>query len=160
MFHSTHVFQESTEKAERRTMIVMLLTAAMMIAEILAGSIFKSMALLADGWHMGTHMTAFLIAVIAYYFARKFKDNPRFSFGTGKIGVLGGFASSILLIIVAGAIIAESIQRLLKPASIDFAEALTVAVIGLVVNLVCAFLLRDNQEIGRASCRERVCLYV
>lgn len=146
MFHNEHAFQGNTEKAEKRTMIVMIMTGSMMIIEIIAGSIFKSMALLADGWHMGTHMTAFLIAVIAYYYARKYRSNPRFSFGTGKIGVLGGFSSSLLLIVVAVVIIYESIQRLLNPANIRFTEALIVAIIGLIVNLISASLLKDEHS--------------
>jgi cation diffusion facilitator family transporter len=104
------------------------------------------MALLADGWHMSTHMTAFLIAVIAYWMARKHRDNPRFSFGTGKIGVLGGFTSSILLLVVAAVMIYESVNRLLAPSPIQFGDALIVAVIGLLVNVASAFILRDSHD--------------
>lgn len=148
MRHERHDYQPSTGKAEFRTKIVMILTGAMMIAEIMAGTIFNSMALLADGWHMSTHMTAFLIAVIAYWMARKHRDNPRFSFGTGKIGVLGGFTSSILLLVVAAAMIHESVDRLLAPSPIQFDDALIVAVIGLVVNVASAFILRDSHDHG------------
>jgi len=143
MIHSTHEFEGSTEKAEFRTRIVMALTGAMMVAEIAAGTAFNSMALLADGWHMGTHLSAFLIAVIAYSFARRNRANRKFSFGTGKIGVLGGFTSSILLFIVAGAMIWESAERLLNPQPIRFRDALIVAAIGFAVNLVSAVILKD-----------------
>jgi cation diffusion facilitator family transporter len=146
MRHTDHVFQESTERAEARTKIVMALTACMMVAEIAAGTAFNSMALLADGWHMGTHMSAFLIAVVAYSLARKNRDNKRFSFGTGKIGVLGGFTSSLLLLAVAAVMIRESALRLLHPAAIRYGEALFVAVLGLTVNLVSAFILKDSHS--------------
>jgi cation diffusion facilitator family transporter len=143
MKHSTHEFEGNTEKAEFRTRIVMALTGAMMVSEIAAGMAFNSMALLADGWHMGTHLSAFLIAVIAYSFARRNRMNRKFSFGTGKIGVLGGFTSSILLFIVAGAMVWESAERLLNPQAIRFRDALVVAAIGFAVNLVSAFILKD-----------------
>jgi len=146
MEHHSHIFQENTDRAEIRTKIVMIITAVMMAAEITAGTMFNSMALLADGWHMGTHMTAFLIAVAAYHFSRKYRDNKKFSFGTGKIGVLGGFASSILLLVVSGFMIFESIDRLINPAVIQFGEALVVAVIGLAVNVISAFLLKDSHS--------------
>jgi cation diffusion facilitator family transporter len=115
----------------------------MMVVEIAAGTVFGSMALLADGWHMSTHMTAFLIAVLAYGFARKHRDDPRFAFGTGKIGVIGGYTSSILLLVVAAVMIYESVARLLHPATIRFGEALAVAVVGLAVNGVSALILKD-----------------
>lgn len=146
MLHENHDFQGNTKNAEFRTKIVMFLTASMMIVEIVSGIIFNSMALLADGWHMSTHMSAFLIAVIAYAFARKNKDNRRFTFGTGKIGVLGGFTSSILLLIVAVIMIKESIDRLMNPTEIQFLDALIVAGIGLLVNVVSAFILKDSKE--------------
>ena len=146
MFHSNHDFQENSENAEFRTKIVMFLTAAMMLVEITSGILFNSMALLADGWHMSTHMSAFLIAVLAYSFARKNKNNKRFSFGTGKIGVLGGFTSSILLLVVAVIMVKESIDRLLNPADIQFLDALIVAGIGLMVNVISAFILKDNKS--------------
>jgi cation diffusion facilitator family transporter len=150
MRHSGHDYQLDTGRAEARTKIVMVLTGLMMVAEIAAGSIFHSMALLADGWHMGTHMTAFLIAVIAYAMARRHRGNPRFSFGTGKIGVLGGFTSSILLLVVAAFMVFESADRLLNPDAIRFGDALVVAVIGLAVNLVSAFLLKDTSDHGHS----------
>lgn len=144
MKHYSHVFEENTETAESRTKIVMVLTGAMMIAEIIAGTLYKSMALLADGWHMSTHLAAFLIAVIAYEISRKNRDNKKFTFGTGKVGVLGGFASSILLLVVACAMIYESVNRLVHPAIIQFGEALIVACLGLAVNVISAFILKGN----------------
>ena len=144
MKHYSHVFEENTETAESRTKIVMVLTGAMMVAEIIAGTLYKSMALLADGWHMSTHLAAFLIAVIAYEISRKNRDNKKFTFGTGKVGVLGGFASSILLLVVACAMIYESVNRLLHPAIIRFGEALIVACLGLAVNVISAFILKGN----------------
>jgi cation diffusion facilitator family transporter len=144
--HTEHHFQGETRTAEIRTRIVMLLTGVMMVMEIIAGTVFNSMALLADGWHMGTHMAAFLIAAIAYYMARKHRSDPRFSFGTGKIGVLGGFTSSILLLVVAALMIYESAMRLLSPSPIRFRDALFVAVTGLLVNVISAFILRDSHD--------------
>jgi cation diffusion facilitator family transporter len=146
MRHSDHQFQEETRNAENRTRLVMLLTGAMMVAEILAGTWFNSMALLADGWHMSTHLAAFLIAVIAYSMARRNRDNPRFSFGTGKIGVLGGFTSSIVLLMVAATMIGESVQRLFHPSEVEFGDALVVACVGLAVNVVSAFILHDHHH--------------
>jgi len=151
VYHDGHVFQESAEKAETKTKIVMVLTGSMMIAEIAAGTLFGSMALLADGWHMSTHLSAFLIAVLAYSFARKNKDNKRFSFGTGKIGVLGGFASSILLFIVAAVMIKGSIERLMNPTVIDYRDALIVAVVGFLVNFVSAIILKDSEDHAHGS---------
>jgi cation diffusion facilitator family transporter len=148
--HASHSFQEGTERAESRTRIVMALTGAMMAAEIAAGAAFKSMALTADGWHMGTHLSAFLIAALAYSFARRNKDNRRFTFGTGKIGALGGFASSILLVVVAAVMIKESVGRLVNPAAIDYRDALIVAVAGFLVNLASALILKDGEGGGLA----------
>jgi cation diffusion facilitator family transporter len=149
--HDSHAFQESTDRAELKTKIVMALTGLMMVAEIAAGTAFKSMALLADGWHMSTHLSAFLIAVLAYSFARRNKDNKRFTFGTGKIGVLGGFASSILLFVVAAVMIKESVGRLLNPAAIDYRDALIVAAVGFLVNLASALILKDEGGHSRGS---------
>jgi len=137
-----HVFLgESHEHNERRTWFVVALTAVMMIGEIAAGSLFGSMALLADGWHMSTHVIAFLITALAYYFARRNAANERFSFGTGKIGVLGGFTSAVVLAIVAFLMAGESTHRLFAPLTIHFNEAIGIGCIGLLVNLSCAFLL-------------------
>src|SRR5881397_3601382 len=100
-FRKAHDFVPDFSHAERRTRIVIAVTAVMMIIEIAAGLMSHSMALLADGWHMSTHVIAFVITAVAYYFARRHAANVRFSFGTGKIGVLGGFTSAVVLSIVA-----------------------------------------------------------
>lgn len=132
------------DRNERRTWWVIALTAAMMVAEIVAGLAYGSMALLADGFHMATHAGALTISALAYLFARRHADDPRFSFGTGKLGALAGFASAIILAIVAVAIGAESGLRLVSPTQIRFDEAILVAVLGLAVNLASAWMLRDT----------------
>jgi cation diffusion facilitator family transporter len=134
------------DRHARRTWLVVALTAAMMVAEIAGGSIFGSMALVADGWHMSTHAGALAIAGFAYHFARKHADDPRFTFGTGKLGELAGFASAVILALVALFIGYESVQRMLSPIPIIFTEAITIAVLGLAVNVVSAFLLRDDHD--------------
>jgi cation diffusion facilitator family transporter len=141
----SHVFLgERHDRNMRRTGLVIALTALMMVAEIAAGTIFGSMALVADGWHMSTHAAALLIAVLAYVFARRQAHNRRFTFGTGKLGDLAGFASAIVLALIAVLIGWESLVRLYSPVAISFPQAITVAVIGLGVNLVSAFILRDE----------------
>jgi cation diffusion facilitator family transporter len=137
----SHRFNIQDDQAERNTRRVILLTLSMMIVEIAAGSIFGSMALLADGWHMGTHAAALGITAFAYYYARKHSDNPNYSFGTGKVGVLGGFGSAVVLAVIALLMGVESVQRLVSPVTIRFNEAIAVAVIGLAVNLISAYLL-------------------
>ncbi|RAU23413.1 cation transporter [Paramagnetospirillum kuznetsovii] len=139
--HAHKYFGGNEEAAERRTLIVVGLTVVMMVAEIAAGTLFNSMALLADGWHMSTHAGALGIAAFAYGFARRHAEDGRFTFGTGKVGVLGGFASAIILGIVALLMVWESASRLTETQTIGFDEALWVAVIGLVVNLVSALIL-------------------
>jgi cation diffusion facilitator family transporter len=140
-----HVFLgDNHERNERRTWLVIAITASMMVIEIVAGSIFGSMALVADGWHMSTHAAAMLIAALAYLFARRNARNPRFTFGTGKLGDLAGFASAVVLALVALLIGWESLLRLYSPVAISFPQAISVAVIGLAVNLACAWLLRDD----------------
>jgi len=104
------------------------------------------MALLADGWHMSTHVIAFVITAVAYYLARRHATNVRFSFGTGKIGVLGGFTSAVVLSIVAFLMAGESVRRLFVPLTIHFNEAIGIACLGLAVNLGCAFLLKDEHD--------------
>ena len=132
----------------RRTLWVVAITAVMMVAEIVAGFAFNSMALLADGFHMATHAGALGIAALAYSYARKHARNPRYSFGTGKVGDLAGFASALILGFVAIGIAFESAQRLLDPRPVDFMDATIVAVIGLVVNIVCAVLLGGGHSHG------------
>ena len=117
-----------------------------MVIEISAGTSFNSMALLADGWHMSTHVAAFLITASAYYFSRRNANNPRYSFGTGKMGVLGGFASAVILAMIALLMAGESVHRVFAPLLIQFDDAIAVAVIGLMVNLACALLLKDDQH--------------
>ncbi|WP_027231562.1 CDF family Co(II)/Ni(II) efflux transporter DmeF [Phyllobacterium sp. UNC302MFCol5.2] len=142
-----HVFLgDDHERNERRTWFVIALTATMMVAEIVAGTVFGSMALVADGWHMSTHTAAMLIAALAYLYARKNASNPRFTFGTGKFGDLAGFASAVILALIALLIGWESFLRLANPISISFPQAISVAVLGLAVNLVCAWLLRDDHS--------------
>ena len=134
------------QRNERKVWLVIALTASMMLVEIVAGTLYGSMALVADGWHMSTHAGAMLIAVLAYRFARRHAGNPRFTFGTGKLGDLAGFASAVLLALVALLIGWESLVRLTQPIHIDFNQAIAVAVVGLGVNLVCAWLLKDDHS--------------
>ena len=137
----SHNFVIDSSVAERRTRIVIAITATMMVVEITGGIMFRSMAVLADGWHMGTHVSAFLITAIAYHLTRRHADNPRFSFGTGKIGVLGGFASAVVLSVVAFLMAGECVYHFLVPLPIRFTEAIGIACVALAVNLVSALLL-------------------
>jgi cation diffusion facilitator family transporter len=150
-FRKRHDFVPDFSHAERRTRIVIGVTAAMMVVEIAVGLMSHSMALLADGWHMSTHVIAFLITAVAYYFARTQAGDVRFSFGTGKIAVLGGFTSAVVLSIVALLMAGESVHRLFVPLTIHFNEAIGIACAGLLVNLGCAFLLgeRDGESAHR-----------
>jgi len=142
-----HVFLgEKHEHNERRTWFVVALTAVMMIGEIAAGTLFGSMALLADGWHMATHAAALGIAGAAYLFARRQARNSRFAFGTGKFGDLAAFSSAIILGMIAVQIAYESVLRLINPVPISYAEAIAVAALGLCVNLASAWLLRDSHD--------------
>jgi cation diffusion facilitator family transporter len=136
-----HLFDEGSEAAEKSTRLVMWITAAMMLLEIVAGWWFNSMALLADGWHMSSHAVAIGLSAFAYAAARRYAKDPRFSFGTWKIEVLAGFTSAVFLIGVAALMVLGSIERLLSPESIHYQEAIAVGVLGLVVNLVCAWVL-------------------
>ena len=136
------------ERHERRTHLVIALTAVMMVVEIGAGIIFGSMALLADGWHMASHAAALSITALGYWLARRHSDDPRFCFGTGKVGELAGFASALLLGFIAVFMAYESVLRLISPVAIAFNQAIGVAVVGLVVNLVSALMLRDSHDHG------------
>ena len=136
-----HHFGTDNERAERSTRLVMWITAAMMAIEIGAGWWFNSMALLADGWHMSSHALAIGLSAFAYAAARRYARDPRFAFGTWKIEVLGGFASALVLLGIAALMVVGSLERLWSPAAIHYPEAISVAVLGLVVNLVCARLL-------------------
>lgn len=142
----SHAFAVDSSAAERRTRIVIGITAAMMVVEIIAGMVSHSMALMADGWHMSTHVAAFLITALAYHFSRRHSTDPLYSFGTGKMNVLGGFASAVVLSVVAFLMAGESVHRFFAPVPIHFNEAIGVAVSGLVVNLVSALLLKDSHH--------------
>jgi cation diffusion facilitator family transporter len=145
-FWHSHDFTRDFSRGERRTRIVIAITGVMMVVEITAGLLSHSMALLADGWHMSTHVTAFLITAIAYHFTRRHASDVRFSFGTAKIGVLGGFASAVVLSVVAFLMAGESVHRLFVPLAIHFNEAIGIACIALIVNLVCALLLKEDHH--------------
>ncbi|KTC62939.1 cation transporter, partial [Pseudomonas fluorescens ABAC62] len=137
-----HVFLGAAhEENARRTLWVVVLTVVMMVAEIAAGYITGSMALLADGFHMATHAGALGIAAMAYAFAKRHAHSPRYSFGTGKVGDLGGFASALILVLVSLGIAVESVMRLLSPTEVQFGTATLIAVVGLAVNIVSALLL-------------------
>jgi Co/Zn/Cd efflux system component len=123
----SHQFNADKAHGERNTKRVIFLTLFMMVIEISAGYLFGSMALLADGWHMGTHAVALGITVSAYYYARLHSNNPAYSFGTGKVGVLGGFASAVVLAVIALFMGFESLTRLINPLPIHFNEAIVVA---------------------------------
>ncbi|OUR80955.1 cation transporter [Colwellia psychrerythraea] len=142
----SHNFGIDNKLHENKVKTVFWLTTVIMVLEIGAGTWSGSMALLADGWHMGTHSAAFLIAIFAYSYAKKHANNKNFSFGTGKVNSLGGFASAIALAIVALMMIIESAQRLLEPQSIHFNEAIIVAIIGLIVNVASVFILHDDDH--------------
>ena len=136
-----HAYDLHDPVAERRTRQVMWLTAAMMVVEIVAGTVFGSMALLADGWYMSSHALSLGVSAGAYALARRHARDPRFSFGTWKIEVLGGYTSAVFLLGVAGYMGFESMRRLFVPAPIHYGEAIPIAVLGLVVNVVSAWLL-------------------
>ena len=142
----SHDFGVDSAQNKSKVKIVFWLTTIIMVLEIAAGTWSGSMALLADGWHMGTHSAAFLIAIFAYSYAKKNANNKSFSFGTGKVNYLGGFASAIALAIVALLMILESVQRIIEPNNIHFNEAIIVAIVGLIVNIVSAFILKDDHH--------------
>jgi cation diffusion facilitator family transporter len=149
-FHS-HVFLgEGHERSERRTWAVIWLCGAMMLAEIVGGSLFGSIALIADGLHMSTHAGALLLAALAYAFARRYANDPRFTFGTGKLGDLAGFTSAVILAMIALLIGYEAVSRLFAPVPIRFAEAIPIAVVGLAVNIASAWLLSGGEHSGHS----------
>jgi len=141
-----HVFDEGSHAAERGTRAVMWITAAMMVVEIITGWWYNSMALLADGWHMSSHAVAIGLSAFAYAAARRYARDPRFTFGTWKIEVLGGFASAIFLLVVAALMVIGSIERIFSPQIIHYQEAMIVAAIGLGVNILCAIILGNAHE--------------
>jgi cation diffusion facilitator family transporter len=140
----SHVFDEGNPLAEKNTLWAVLLTAVMMVAEIFGGWLFNSMALLADGWHMSSHVLALGLSVLAYATARRFAHDNRFAFGTWKIEILGGYTSALFLVLVAVLMLYQSIERLITPASIHYNQAIVLAMAGLAVNLACAWLLREG----------------
>src|SRR5580704_2992501 len=143
----SHIFLgEGHDKNERRTWAVIALCAFMMVAEIVGGLLFGSIALVADGLHMSTHASALLLAALAYRYARRHAEDPRFSFGTGKLGDLAGFSSAIVLLMIAVLIGYEAIARLIAPVPISFNEAIPIAVLGLIVNIVSALLLSGGSH--------------
>jgi cation diffusion facilitator family transporter len=149
-FHS-HVFLgEGHEKSERKTWAVIWLCGAMMVVEIVGGWLFGSIALIADGLHMSTHAGALLLAALAYTYARRYADDPRFTFGTGKLGDLAGFTSAVILAMIALLIAYEAISRLFTPVPIHFAEAIPVACLGLTVNIASAWLLSGGDHHGHS----------
>lgn len=149
-FHS-HVFLgEGHERSEQRTWAVIWLCGAMMALEIVGGFMFGSLALIADGLHMSTHAGALLLAALAYTFARRYADDPRFTFGTGKLGDLAGFTSAIILAMIALVIGYEAVSRLIAPVPISFAEAIPIAVLGLGVNAASAWLLSGGAHPGHS----------
>ena len=136
-----HAFDSNSDAAERSTRLVMWITVVTMFVEILAGWAFNSMSLLADGWHMSSHALAIGLSALAYATARTYANDPRFAFGTWKIEILAGFSSALFLLGVALAMVIGSLERLISPQAIQFEEAIIVGVLGLGVNLVCAYIL-------------------
>lgn len=143
-WHHSHVFNEGNPLAERNTRWAVALTALMMVAEIGGGWLYNSMALLADGWHMSSHALALGLSVLAYGAARRFAHDKRFAFGTWKIEVLGGYTSAVFLVGVAGLMLYQSAERLISPSPIHYDQAIAIAIVGLLVNLACAWLLKDG----------------
>ena len=142
-----HIYlSDGHDKNARRTLWVVWLTAATMVVEIVAGWMTGSMALLADGFHMATHAGALAVAAAAYGYARRHARNPRFTFGTGKVGDLSGFASALLLGVMALFIAIESGMRFLEPVQVAFGEATLVAIVGLIINIISAFLLGHDHS--------------
>lgn len=145
-FEHTHDFSADTSQNEKNTLRVVLLTALMMVAEVLGGWYFNSMALMADGFHMGTHALALGVTLLAYWYARRNARNPAFTFGTGKVSDLGGYTSAILLLVAALIMAVESLERLFNPVGIGYNEAIMIAFLGLFVNLASAWILRDHDS--------------
>lgn len=146
-----HVFDTGNPAAEKGTRLVMWITLVTMVIEIVAGYVFNSMALLADGWHMSSHALAIGLSAFAYAAARRYSSDPRFAFGTWKIEILSGYTSALFLVGVAGSMLFQSVERILAPQPIDYGQALVVAAIGLAVNVVCAMILgkaHDHHDHG------------
>lgn len=141
-----HQFNEGNPLAEKNTLRAVVITAVMMVIEIIGGYVLNSMALLADGWHMSSHALALGLSTVAYALARRLADDRRFAFGTWKIEVLAGYTSALLLGVVAALMVFQSIERILSPSPIRYNEAIVIAIIGLAVNLLCAWLLKDGHH--------------
>ena len=141
-----HVFDEGSHAAERGTRAVMWITAAMMIVEIIGGWWLNSMALLADGWHMSSHAVAIGLSAFAYAAARRYARDPRFAFGTWKIEILAGFASAMFLLGIAALMVVGSVERIVSPQPIRYQEAIFIAAVGLLVNIVCAMILHGAHD--------------
>ena len=154
-FKHGHDFLPDRSSAEKATVRVILLTTAMMVLEIVAGWRFHSMALLADGWHMSTHVAAFLITAVAYALSRRHKTDASFSFGTGKMDVLGGYTSALILGAVAVFMAIESVSRLLSPLPIHYNESILIGALGLCVNVASALLLKHDHGHGHSHGHER-----
>ncbi|MBL8432452.1 MAG: CDF family Co(II)/Ni(II) efflux transporter DmeF [Dechloromonas sp.] len=149
-----HVFDTGNPAAEKGTRLVMWITLVTMVIEIVAGYVFNSMALLADGWHMSSHALAIGLSAFAYAAARRYSSDPRFAFGTWKIEILSGYTSALFLVGVAGSMLFQSVERILAPQPIDYGQALVVAAIGLAVNVVCAMILgkaHDHHDHGHGN---------
>jgi cation diffusion facilitator family transporter len=142
----THIFDEGNPLGQKRTRWAVILTVLTMILEITGGWLFNSMALLADGWHMSSHALALGLSLLAYRAARHFAGDARFSFGTWKIEILGGYTSAIFLVMIACLMLFESIERLITPARIHYDQAIAIAAFGLLINLLCAWLLHDDDD--------------
>lgn len=142
----SHQFDKGNPLAQKRILLAAILTALMMLLEVIGGWIFNSMALLADGWHMSSHMLALGLAYMAYRAARHYAQDRRFSFGTWKIEILAGYSSAILLLVVAAFMALHSAERLFNPVEIHYSQAIPVAVLGLIINLICAWLLHDGHH--------------
>jgi cation diffusion facilitator family transporter len=139
-----HIFHEGNPLAEKSTLQATILTSLMMVAEVVGGYWFNSMALLADGWHMVSHALALGMSVMAYVLARRYAGNNRFVFGTWKIEILGAYTSAIFLVLIAALMLYQSVSRLISPTPIMYDEAIIVTIIGLLVNFICAWMLRDG----------------
>lgn len=144
----SHVFDAGSHAAERSTRLVMWITAAMMVVEIVAGWVFNSMALLADGWHMSSHALAIGLSAFAYSAARKYAKDARFAFGTWKIEILAGYTSAVFLLCIAGLMAFSSIERIFAPEPIHYRDAIIIAAVGLLVNIVCAVILGSAHSHG------------